>query len=162
VDSDDIYFPEAADIGAARHRVCASDVCPRRIRARSSLAAGRYDPSFGERRSHQWNARERPERMAKLIRTHLGDDLQETEPIVKLLSDAIGPCDQRNFLAHGEWWSFNTRTLTITVRSRTRWSDGQPDQFEYTAQKIKALVGEFERLETKLFKLRRRIEARHQ
>src|SRR5262249_35787002 len=73
---------------------------------RSLQGAITSDPSFGERPSHQWDARERPERMAKLIKTHLGDDLQETEPIVKLLSDAIGPCDQRNFLAHGEWWSF--------------------------------------------------------
>ena len=129
---------------------------------RSLQGAITNDPSFGERRSHQWNARERPERMAKLIKTHLGDDLQETEPIVKLLSDAIGPCDQRNFLAHGEWWSFNTRTLTITVRSGTRWNDGQPEHLDYTAQKIKALAEEFERLETELFKLRRRIEARHQ
>jgi hypothetical protein len=80
---------------------------------------------------------------------------------VKLLSDAIGPCEQRNFLAHGQWWSFNTRKLTITVRSGTRWNDSQPDHVEYTAQEIKALVGEFERLETELFKLRRRIEARH-
>jgi hypothetical protein len=98
--------------------------------------------------------------MAKLIKTHLGDDLQEAEPIVKLLS-AIGPCDQRNFLAHGEWWSFNTRTLTITIRSRTRWNDGQPEHVEYTAQEIEALVGEFARLEIELFKLRHRIEARH-
>jgi hypothetical protein len=59
---------------------------------------------------------------------------------VKLLSDAIGHCDQRNFLAHGEWWSFNTRTLTITIRSRTRWNDGQPEHVEYTAQEIEALV----------------------
>jgi hypothetical protein len=36
-----------------------------------------------------------------------------------------------------------------------------PIMSEYTAQEIKALVGEFERLETELFKLRRRIEARH-
>jgi hypothetical protein len=43
---------------------------------------------------------------AQLIKTHLGDDLQEAEPIVKLLSDAIGPCERRNFLAHGERWSF--------------------------------------------------------
>jgi hypothetical protein len=90
---------------------------------------------------------------------HLGDDLREAKPIVKLLSEAIGPCDQRNFLAHGEWWCFNTRTLTITVRSGR--NDGQPEHVEYTAQEIKALVGEFERLETELFKLRRRIEARH-
>ena len=164
MDPDDIYFPEAADIGP--HAIAFAQVMfahsefEREVR--SLQGAITNDPSFGERRSNHWKARERPERMAKLIKTHLGDDLQETEPIVKLLSDAIGPCDQRNFLAHGEWWSFNTRTLTITVRSRTRWSDGQPDHFEYTAQKIKALVGEFERLETKLFKLRRRIEARHQ
>ena len=107
-------------------------------------------------------SRKRPDLMAKLIRTHLGDALQETQPIVKLLSDAIGPCDQRNFLVHGEWWSFNTRTSTIKVRSGTRWNDGQPEHLEYTAQKIKALAEEFERLETELFKLRRRIEARHQ
>jgi hypothetical protein len=82
--------------------------------------------------------------MAKLIRTHLGNGLQEAEPIVKLLSDAIGPCDQRNFLAHGEWCCFNT---SITLRSGTRWNDGQPEHVEYTAQEIEALVGEFERLE---------------
>jgi hypothetical protein len=130
-------------------------------RPRREAVGSTNDPSFGERRSNQWKARERPERMAKLIRTHLGDGLQETEPIVKLLSDAIGPCNQRNFLAHGEWWSFNTRTLTITVRSGTRWNDDKPGHVEYTAQEIKALVGEFERLETDPFKLRRRIEARH-
>jgi hypothetical protein len=71
----------------------------------------------------------------KLIKTHLGDDLQEA--------------------------SFNTRTLTITIRSKTRWNDGQPEHVEYTAQEIEALVGEFARLEIELFKLRHRIEARH-
>jgi hypothetical protein len=52
----------------------------------ASLHAITNDPSFGERRSNQWKARKRPELMAKLIRTHLGEDLQETEPIVKLLA----------------------------------------------------------------------------
>jgi hypothetical protein len=164
VDPDDIYFPEAAEIGP--HAIAFAQVMfahsefEREVR--SLQGAITNDPSFGERRSNQWKARKRPELIAKLIRTHLGDDLQEMEPIVKLLSDAIGPCDQRNFLSHGEWWSFNTRTLTITVRSGTRWNDGQPEHLEYTAQKIKALAEEFERLETELFKLRRRIEARHQ
>jgi hypothetical protein len=79
--------------------------------------------------------------MAQLIKTHLGNDLREAKLIVELLSDAIGPCDQRNFLAHGEWWCFNTRTLTITVRNGTRWKDGQPEHVEYTAQEIEALVG---------------------
>jgi hypothetical protein len=90
--------------------------------------------------------------VAKLIRTHLADDLQQAEPILRLLSDAVAPCDQRNLLAHGEWWSFNTRMLTITVRSGTRWSDGQPEHAE--------LVEEFKSLEIELFKLRCRIEAR--
>jgi hypothetical protein len=162
VDPDDIYFPEAEDIGphaiAFAQLMFAHSEFEREVR--SLQGAITNDLSFGERRSNQWRARERPERMAKLITRHLGDDLQGAEPIVKLLSDAIGPCIQRNFLAHGEWWCFNTRTLTITVRSRTRWNDGQPEQVEYTAQEIEALVGEFERLEIELFKLRRRIEAR--
>jgi hypothetical protein len=49
--------------------------------------------------------------------------------------------------------------LTITVRSGTRWNDRQPEHVEYTAQEM--LVGELKRFEIKLFKLRRRIEARH-
>jgi len=51
--------------------------------------------------------------------------------------------------------------LTITLRSGTRWNDGQPEHVEYTAQEIEALVGEFEKLGIGLFKLRHRIEARH-
>jgi hypothetical protein len=164
VDPDDIYFPEAAEIGP--HAIAFAQVMfahsefEREVR--SLQGAITNDPSFGERRSNQWKVRKRPELMAKLIRTYLGDDLQETGPIVKLLSGAIGPCDQRNFLSLGEWRPFNTRTLTITVRSGTQWNDGQPEHLEYTAQKIKALAEEFERLETELFKLRRRIEARRQ
>src|SRR5262245_57826743 len=105
------------------HSEFASDV-------RSLQGAITTDSMFGERRSKQWKVRKRPELMAKRIRTHLGEDLQETEPIVKLLSEAIGPCDQRNFLSHGEWWSFNTRALTITVRSGTGWNDGQAEHLE--------------------------------
>ena len=163
MDPDDIYFPEAAEIGP--HAIAFAQVMfahsefEREVR--SLQGAITNDPSFGERRNNHWKARERPERMVQLIKTHLGDDLREVKPIVKLLSDAIGPCDQRNFLAHGEWWCFNTRALTITVRSGTRWKGGQPEHVEYTAQEIEALVGQFERLEIELFKLRRRIEARH-
>jgi hypothetical protein len=161
VDPDDIYFPEAEDIGphaiAFAQLMFAHSEFEREVR--SLQAAITNDLSFGEQRSNQWKARQRPERMAKLMKRYLGDDLQEAEPIAKLLSDAIGPCDRRNFLAHGEWCYFNTRTLTITVRSGTRWNDGQPEQLEYTAQEIEALGVEFKKLEIELFKLRRRIEA---
>ena len=162
MDPDDIFFPDAEDIRshaiAFAQLMFAHSKFEREVR--SLQGAITNDLNFGEQRSNQWTARQRPERMAKLIKGHLGDDLQEAGPIAKLLSDAIGPCDRRNFLAHGEWWCFNTRTLTITVRSGTRWSEGKPDHVEYTAQEIEALVGEFERLEIELFKLRRRIEAR--
>jgi hypothetical protein len=162
MDPDDIYFPEAENIGphaiAFAQLMFAHAEFEREVR--SLQGAITNDLSFGEQRSNQWKARQRPERMAKLIKRHFGDELQETEPIVKLLSDAIGHCDQRNFLAHGEWWCFNTRTLTITVRSETRWNDGQPEH-QYTAREIEALGGEFKKLEIELFKHRRRIEARH-
>jgi hypothetical protein len=162
MDPDDIYFPEANDIGphaiTFAQLMFAHSEFEREVR--SLQGAITNDLSFGEQRSNQWKARERPERMTKLMKRYLGDNLQEAEPVAKLLSDAIGPCDQRNFLAHGEWWCFNTRTLTITVRSRTRWSDGQPEHLEYTAQEIEALGVEFKKLEIELFKLRRRISIR--
>ncbi len=162
MDPDDIYSPDAEDIRphaiAFAQLMFAHSKFEREVR--SLQAAITNDLSFGERRSHQWKARERPERMAKLMKRYLGDDLQEAEPVAKLLSDAIGPCHRRNFLAHGEWWCFNTRTLTITVRSGTRWNDGQPEHLKYTAQEIEALGAEFKKLEIELFKLRRRIEAR--
>jgi hypothetical protein len=85
VDPDDIYFPEAADIGP--HAIAFAQVMfahsefEREIR--SLQGAITNDPSFGERRSNHWKARERPERMAKLIRTHIGDNLQETEPALE-------------------------------------------------------------------------------
>jgi hypothetical protein len=98
VDPDDIYFPEAEDIGphaiAFARLMFAHSEFEREVRSLQGIITS--DVSFGERRSNQWKARERPERMAQLIKTHLGNDLREAKPIVELLSDAIGPCDQRN------------------------------------------------------------------
>jgi hypothetical protein len=143
MDPDDIYFPDAEEIKphaiAFARLMFAHSEFEREIR--SLQGAITNDPSFGERRSNQWKARERPKRMAKLIRTHLGDNLQEAEPIAKLLSDAIGPCDRRNFLAHGEWWSFNTRTLTIMVRSGTRWMTASPSTANARRRKSRRWLG---------------------
>ena len=92
MDPDDIYSPDAEDIRphaiAFAQLMFAHSKFEREIR--SLQAAITNDLSFGERRSHQWKARERPERMAKLMKRYLGDDLQEAEPVAKLLSDAIG------------------------------------------------------------------------
>ena len=83
MDPDDIYFPEAEDIGphaiAFAQLMFAHSEFEREVR--SLQGAITNDLSFGERTSNQWKARERPERMAKLIKRHLGDDPREAEPI---------------------------------------------------------------------------------
>jgi hypothetical protein len=67
------------------------------------------------------NSRDRPKRMAKLIKDRPGlvED-QEATQIVQLLKDAIGPSDRRNLLAHGRWWRFDPKTSTIKIRGERR------------------------------------------
>jgi len=85
--------------------------------------------------------------------------MPETEAIAKLLNDAIAPSDERNFLAHGRWWSFDPQTATINVRGGIRRQD--EDQFgEYSEETISAIADRFETLETDLYKLRSNIEKR--
>jgi hypothetical protein len=113
---------------------------------------------FGEQRRNQWGARERPERMVKLIEYCRGD-FSETAEIKGLLTDAIDPCEQRNLLAHGTWWCFYPHTSTILVRSGTRWGDADaPEHREYTADNIETLVDKFGAIEDRLYRLRRSLE----
>src|SRR5438094_9390555 len=70
MDPDDIYFPEAEDIGphaiAFAHLMFAHSEFEREVR--SLQGAITNDLNFGERRGNHWKARQRPERMAKLIK----------------------------------------------------------------------------------------------
>jgi hypothetical protein len=118
------------------------------------------DPSFGERRANQWNARRRPDCMAKLIEKHFPNGLEEAEPITRVLTEAIALCDRRNLLAHGEWWYFHQPTSTVTVRSGTQWGDEGPEHEDFTAPDICALAEKFKDLKAELYHLRRSIEAR--
>jgi hypothetical protein len=80
---------------------------------RSLQGAITNDPKFGERRANHWNARRRPDCMAKLIKKHFPDGLEEAEQITSVLTEAIDLCDRRNLLAHGEWWtSINRHRLS--------------------------------------------------
>jgi hypothetical protein len=106
--------------------------------------------SFGEQRDNQWNARVRPERMAKLIKDKLGD-IEEAEPIAAVLEKSKKPSDDRNILAHGIWWCFNRETSALTVRSGTIWK-GVGD--------INRVADTFDDLEADLYKIRRQIEKR--
>jgi hypothetical protein len=104
------------------------------------------------------NARQRPKRMAKLIKERPGlVENQEASEIGRILKAAIGPCDQRNLLAHGRWWRFDPKTSTITIRGERK---GEPEWAEYTGPKISDIHFELNELVEDLYKVRREIERR--
>jgi hypothetical protein len=96
--------------------------------------------------------------MTALIAERLGQ-IPETEAIAKLLKDAIAPSDERNFLAHGRWWTFDPKTASIRVRGGIQRQD--ENQFrEFSEQTISGIADRFESLEADLYKLRSNIEKR--
>lgn len=116
------------------------------------------NPDFGEQPRNQWKTRDRAKLMKKLIAKKLGK-IPETQDIVKLLKDAISPSDVRNRLAHGTWWSFDSRTATIRVRGGIQ-RKGETQFANYTERCIQAIAEKFETLEAELYKLRSKIEDR--
>ena len=104
------------------------------------------------------NARQRPKRMAKLIKERPGlVEGREASEIGRILTAAIGPCDQRNLLAHGRWWRFDPKTSTITIRGERK---GEPERADYTEFEILEIAGELRALATDLGKVRSDIENR--
>jgi hypothetical protein len=121
-------------------------------------------PGFGEQRANQWATRQRPKLMVELIETERGKGFPQTDEIAKLLTDAIDSCEQRNLLAHGEWWGFDRPTAAIIVRSGTRWEHPEipPEHRRYTASNIEAVAAKLKDIEVELSKLIRAInEDRH-
>ena len=116
---------------------------------------------FGEKPENQrGGARARPDRMAKLIAEHRGA-IPEAEPIKNILTEAVAVCDDRNLLAHGEWWRFDPITSTIDVRGGTQWNDdGFPEHKPWTEAEIVAVTERFKDFEIELYKLRRAIGQR--
>ncbi len=101
-------------------------------------------PGFSEQPGNQSDPRVRPARILKLIETYRGNGFPQTRQIESLLRDAIGPCEERNHLAHGTWWCFNSHTSAIIVRDVRRWQHETPaKQREYTADDIYGLMEKF-------------------
>lgn len=118
-------------------------------------------PGFGERPENQWTASESGTgKIIILIKHHRGNGLPEIEQIKNLLNEAIHPCRERNFLAHGTWWSFNRRALTIEVRGGVRWGQPElpPENRAYTVSGILKLAHKFKDIEAELYKIRRSLE----
>ena len=117
------------------------------------------EDGFGERPKNQWTADQRPRRMKKLIRDYRPNGLPETDAIVACLKRSISFCRDRNLLAHGTWWEFDTDANTITVRSGVdRKNEDQHRAF--AVADIQAVAMSLDDLEAELWTLRRAVEKR--
>src|SRR5258708_40303953 len=67
------------------------------------------DRTFGEQRRNQWGAKERPKKMAKLIKAHLGT-IPEAREIAKMLTGCKPNSDKRDFPPHGIGWPCSQKT----------------------------------------------------
>jgi hypothetical protein len=148
MDRDDVAFPDANEIAphaiAFARMMFAHAEFEREVRLLVD-AINPKKPGFGERPENQWTASEGGTgKIIILIKYHRGSGMPQTEQIKNLLNEAIRPCRDRNFLAHGTWWCFNRRTFTIEVRGGVRWQpELPPENRQYTPSDIEKLADEF-------------------
>jgi hypothetical protein len=119
-------------------------------------------PGFGETKAVAWSAKERPKRFASLcVQNHNQHPrgLPEVDAIAKLLDEAFGLCNERNWLAHGVWWRIDTDAGLIDVRA-VRAREQEPLRREFTVEQVQQIAESFKDVEAELFKLQAAIEAR--
>ena len=155
---DDVAFPDPNEIAphaiAFARMMFAHAALEREVRSLVD-AINPQEPGFGERPENQWTASESGTgKITILIRHHRGSGLPQIVQIKNLLNEAIHPCRDRNFLAHGTWCCFNRRTLTIEVRG----PELPPENRTYTASGILKLAHKFKDIEAELYKVRRSLE----
>ena len=114
MDPHDVAFPDPSEIAphaiAFARMMFAHAAFEREVRSLVD-AINPKKPGFGERPENQWTASESGTgKIIILIKYHRGNGLPQTEQIKNLLNEAIHPCRDRNFLAHGTWCCFNRRT----------------------------------------------------
>jgi hypothetical protein len=76
-----------------------------------------------------------------------------------VLTDAFPLCNDRNLLAHGDWWRFDTKTSEITVRA-DRPRPGEEQHREFSAETLIQIAERFDDLEVELWRVKRAIELR--
>ena len=163
MDPHDVAFPDPSEIAphaiAFARMMFAHAAFEREVRSLVD-AINPKKPGFGERPENQWTPSESGTgKIIILIEHHRGSNLPQIEQIKSLLNEAILPCRDRNFLAHGTWSCFNRRSLTIEVRSGVRWG-GQPpsENRTYAMSGILKLARKFKDMEAELYKIRRSLE----
>jgi hypothetical protein len=120
------------------------------------------DPRFGETKATVWSAKDRPEKFGKLCADNQGKHpggLPEADAIVRCLDEAFALCKDRNWLAHGVWWRFDTNAGVVDVHT-VRIRDDEPPSREFTVEQIQRLAESFKDIETALWKLQSAIEDR--
>ena len=164
MDRDDVAFPDPNEIAphaiAFARMMFAQAEFERGIRSLVD-ALNPDEPGFGERHENQWRASDSGNaNIIVLIMRHRGSALPQIEQIRNLLDEAVHLCRERNFLAHGTWWCFNRRTLTVEVRSGVRWGwpELPPENREYTVSDIEKLADKFKDIEAELYRICRSFE----
>jgi len=164
MDPHDVTLPDPSEIAphaiAFARMMFAHAAFEREIRSLVD-AINPKKPGFGERPENRWTASESGTgKIIILIKHYRGNGLPQVEQIKNLLNEAIHPCRDRDFLAHGTWCCFNRRSLTIEVRGGVRW--GQPELARengaYTVSDILKIARKFKDIETELYKVRRSLE----
>jgi len=164
MDRDDVAFPDADEIApharAFARMMFAHAAFEREVRLLAD-AINPKEPGFGERRENQWTASESGTgKIVMLIIKHRGSGLPQTKQIRNLLDEAVHLCRERNFLAHGTWWCFNRRTLTVEVRGGVRWEQPElpPENRKYRVSNIEKVADKFKDIEAELYRIRRSFE----
>ena len=116
------------------------------------------DEKFSEK--HRWVAKDRPEKMRRLMVDHGCKDA-EIATASRVLTDAFPLCNDRNLLAHGDWWHFDPTTGEITVRG-DRERDGEEQHLCFSAETLTEIAERLDELEIELWHVKRAIERRSQ
>lgn len=164
MDPHDVAFPDPSEIAphaiAFARMMFAHAAFEQEVRSLVD-AINPKKPGFGDRPENQWTPSEGGTgKIIILITHHCGSGLPQIEQIKNLLNEAIQPCTDRNFLAHGTWYCFNRRSLTIEVRIGVR--GGQQELTSqnraYAMSDILKLARKFKDMEAELYKIRRSLE----
>ena len=132
----------------------------RRVSELVSLITRRL--GFGEQPKNRFSAKNRAKEVEKLCSDNASKrpaGLPETEAIVRLLNEASPLCNDRNWLAHGNWWLLDTTAGVITVRAAKDYPD-EPLHRNFTFEEIDRTSSKLRDLEAELYKLQTTIEGR--
>jgi hypothetical protein len=114
------------------------------------------DEMFAEK--NRWFAKDRPEKMRRLMIEH-GCNGDEIATAHRVLTDAFPLCNDRNLLAHGDWWHFDTKTAEITVRG-DRERAGEEQHRCFSAETLTEIAERLDDLEVELWRVKKAIERR--